>query len=392
MELTKRGVVAGIAGLIGTFAAAVPAHAGSGGAFATMPAAISEVTCVSGCASIDAAQPGSVLRVRGRNMRDVAKIVFLGGSGHADNATAKVLKRRLASVDVAVPERAASGRLRAVNGDGMRSAASRATVSIERGSAMKGTLDVKVIGRRVFYDAERAARIDILVREPMSLTVALVRLSDGAIVAGWPLGPLVPGVARTVVWDGTITGLPQPAGRYEFQVFSDGGVQAAQAVAAAPGPLATGIFDLVDHKFPVRGKHDFGRGEAAFGAGRDGHAHQGHDVFAACGTPLVAARGGVVKLNQHEGRAGNYLVIDGAGTDVDYAYMHLQEPSPLQKGDRVMTGQVIGAVGDTGVAHGCHLHFEMWSGPGLVQRRRADGPAAVAAGVGRLQLTARARA
>ncbi len=362
--MERNRVVAAIAGLVVTLAVAVPAHASSGGAFATMPAKISGVSCLAGCASIDAAQPGSVLRVRGRNMRDVETIVFLGASGHADNATAKVLKRRRTNVDVAVPENAASGRLRAVNGDGMRSAASRATVSIERGAAMKGALDVKVVGRRVFYDAERAARIDILVREPMSLTVALVRLSDGAIVAGWPLGALVPGVARTVIWDGTITGLPQPAGRYEFQVFSDGGAQAAQVAGAGPGPLATGSFDLVDHKFPIRGKHTFGEGEAAFGAGRDGHTHQGQDVFAACGTPLVAARGGVVKLNQHEGRAGNYLVIDGAGTDVDYAYMHMQEPSPLQKGARVMTGQAIGAVGDTGVAHGCHLHFEMWSGPG----------------------------
>ena len=360
----RRGVVATIAGLVATLAVAVPAQAGSGGAFATEPAAISGVACVSGCASIDAAQPGSVLRVRGHNMRDVATIVFLGGSGHADNAVATVLKRRRSSVDVAVPQKAASGRLRAVNGDGMRSRASRATVSIERGAAMKGALDIRVVGRRVFYDAARAARIDILVREPMSLTVALVRLADGAIVAGWPLGPLVPGVATTVIWDGTVTGLPQPAGRYEFQVFADGGVQAAQVEAAGPGPLATGFFDLVDHKFPVRGKHDFGRGEAAFGAGRDGHSHQGQDVFAACGTPLVAARGGVVKLNQHQDRAGNYLVIDGAGTDIDYAYMHLREPSPLKKGDRVMTGQFIGAVGDTGAAHGCHLHFEMWSGPG----------------------------
>ena len=42
-------------------------------------------------------------------------------------------------------------------------------------------------------------------------------------------------------------------------------------------------------------------------------------IFAACGTPMVAARGGVVKLNQNEANAGNYLVIDGAGTEVDYA-------------------------------------------------------------------------
>jgi murein DD-endopeptidase MepM/ murein hydrolase activator NlpD len=79
---------------------------------------------------------------------------------------------------------------------------------------------------------------------------------------------------------------------------------------------------------------------------------------------MVAARGGVVKLNRFEPSAGNYIVIDGDGTDVDYVYMHLAAPSPLKKDARVLTGQAIGEVGDTGDAHGCHLHFELWSGPG----------------------------
>ena len=57
-------------------------------------------------------------------------------------------------------------------------------------------------------------------------------------------------------------------------------------------------------------------------------------------------------------------MIDGDGTDVDYVYMHLDQPSPFSPGDRVYTGQTIGAVGDSGNAQGCHLHFEMWSGPG----------------------------
>ena len=89
----------------------------------------------------------------------------------------------------------------------------------------------------------------------------------------------------------------------------------------------------------------------------------------------MAARGGVVKLNKFERSAGNYVVIDGEGTDVDYVYMHLQEPSPrARKGARVLTGQAIGNVGDTGDARGCHLHFELWGAPGLVHRRRAVDP------------------
>ena len=343
------------------------ASAGPGGAFASAPATIKSVSCVAGCASADAAKVGSLLRVRGTSMREVAKIVFLGGGGHADNATVRVSKARRDSVDVTVPAKATSGRLRAVNGDGARSAASRAIVSVQRGAASTAALDVKVIGRRVYLDGARPARVDLLARRAMAVTVALVRVIDGAVVTTWPL-LLAPEALSSVTWDGRVEGVAQPAGRYEFRVFGGGAgpgaVAAASPAPAAPAALATGGFDLVDHIFPVRGRHTYGSGQAAFGAQRSGHIHQGHDVFARCGTPMVAARGGVVKLNKFERSAGNYIVIDGEGTDTDYVYMHLREPSPVAKGARVLTGQAIGDVGDTGDARGCHLHFELWSGPG----------------------------
>ena len=79
---------------------------------------------------------------------------------------------------------------------------------------------------------------------------------------------------------------------------------------------------------------------------------------------MVAARGGRVKFKQYHAAAGNYVVIDGAGTDIDYAYMHLAEPTPFQSGDRVYTAPRIGSGGETGNARGCHLHFELWDAPG----------------------------
>lgn len=360
MALRRSGIA--VLGLCLAVAGAAPASAivDTGGAYAGDPAAISAVTCAARCGAVGAVQPGSLVRVRGTNMRSATSIVFLGARGAADDVSATVVRARGASADALVPAKALSGPLLVVNRGGP-SRPSRSSLSIQRIAAGGGPLDVKVVGRRVYLAATRQAEIDILPRSAMALTVALVRLSDGALVASWPLGMLTPGVVRTVNWNGTVAGVAQPVGRYEFRVFpAVAGVQAAQTAT----PLASGAFDLVGDKFPIRGKHTYGTGIAAFGAQRNGHIHEGQDVFAACGTPLVAARGGVVKLNQDEANAGNYIVIDAAGTDVDYVYMHLRRRSPLKKGALVGTGDPIGEVGKTGDATACHLHFELWSAPG----------------------------
>lgn len=118
-------------------------------------------------------------------------------------------------------------------------------------------------------------------------------------------------------------------------------------------------------RFPVRGPHSYGGAGSRFGAPRSGHTHQGQDVSAACGTPLIAPHGGVVKAKAFQaGGAGNYLVIDGDQIKQDYVFMHLQAPAPVSVGQVLVTGQKIGKVGTTGSSSGCHLHFEIWVGKG----------------------------
>jgi murein DD-endopeptidase MepM/ murein hydrolase activator NlpD len=172
----------------------------------------------------------------------------------------------------------------------------------------------------------------------------------------------MPEAPKTVSWTGIADGKLQKEGLYTFRVtaVSAAGQRAVSARASddEPDPAA---FQFLRNEFPIRGPHGYGEYAARFGGGR---GHQGQDVFASCGTPLVAARGGTVKFKQYHARAGNYIVIDGQKTGIDYAYMHMRKPAIVNAGDRVRTGQVIGYVGRTGDASACHLHFEMWKAPG----------------------------
>jgi murein DD-endopeptidase MepM/ murein hydrolase activator NlpD len=174
---------------------------------------------------------------------------------------------------------------------------------------------------------------------------------------------VAPALPTSVRWDGTTAaGKPARNGRYSFRISSQSPAPAARK--ATPSTALSLSFTFYGYAFPVLGGHDFGTGGARFGAGRSGHTHQGQDVMAGCGTPLIAARGGRVQYSGYQYAAGNYVVIDGKGTPNDFMYAHLAEPSPLQTGDTVRTGQPIGIVGDTGDATACHLHFEIWAAPG----------------------------
>jgi murein DD-endopeptidase MepM/ murein hydrolase activator NlpD len=244
------------------------AVAGTGGTYASPAPVVVSISCRTACAASASAEPGSLLRVRGRNLETVTRISFLGGPDPADDTSAGAVRAHPGQLDVRVPRTAATGPLQALSGDGGPSRPSRV-----------------------------------------------------ALTVGAPPAP----DARTV---SPVT--PSPTG------------------------------DV----FPVQGAHDYGGASARFGAARNGHTHQGQDVLAACGTPLVAVHAGTVRFVGFQSKAGNYVVLAGADTGFDYAYMHLRDPTTVHKGDPIAAGQPIGVVGQTGDATACHLHLEMWSAPG----------------------------
>lgn len=110
-------------------------------------------------------------------------------------------------------------------------------------------------------------------------------------------------------------------------------------------------------------------GEVTFtddwGAPRSGgRTHQGNDLFAAYGTPLVAIENGVIEntTDIDEGLGGIALSIKGdSGTSYYYAHNAV---NAARAGQRVAAGQVIAYVGDTGNARGgpSHLHLQLYPG------------------------------
>ena len=90
------------------------------------------------------------------------------------------------------------------------------------------------------------------------------------------------------------------------------------------------------------------------------HGYNGVDLGAPAGTAVLASASGEVIISRsygYNGGYGQYIVVrHGNGTQTLYA--HLSE-NYVFAGARVVQGQVIGAVGNTGRSTGPHLHFEI---------------------------------
>jgi murein DD-endopeptidase MepM/ murein hydrolase activator NlpD len=83
--------------------------------------------------------------------------------------------------------------------------------------------------------------------------------------------------------------------------------------------------------------------------------HKGIDFAAAYGTDIYAAYDGEVAAASYSGAMGNYIMIDH-GDGLYTVYEHCSALY-VQKGDKVVMGQTIAAVGSTGISTGNHLHF-----------------------------------
>ena len=342
------------------------ARAAGGGMSAPGVPAIKDVICTAGCVGLRAPTPGGTVQVTGSNLTNATQMSFPATGG---GRTLSAVGGATATTAYAkVPDDAADGKVRVRDDFGNVSNFSPTALDIRPKSELGSSgslqlLEAQVTPHRAYYDGVRPPSLTYVIGSSQAqndLRIDVLDANGGIIRSFFPKG-IQANSTHTQVWAGkTSSGSAAPNGAYSFRISSVDGRRARRASTQTISMR----FQLYGYIFPVRGPHDFGSSGSRFGAPRSGHTHQGQDVSADCGIPLVAARGGVVKYAGYQGAAGNYIVIDGRGTGRDFVYMHLREPALFKTGQRVRTGQKIGVVGETGDATGCHLHFEMWSPPG----------------------------
>jgi len=112
---------------------------------------------------------------------------------------------------------------------------------------------------------------------------------------------------------------------------------------AAPVAPGAGVF-------PVAGPHTYGDG---FGAGRVGHTHQGQDIVAAQGTPVVAPLAGTIAYVDFQAAGAGYYVVENATDGRAFFFAHCQKGSfAVAQGEPVSAGQRLCLVGHSGDARG----------------------------------------
>ena len=110
-------------------------------------------------------------------------------------------------------------------------------------------------------------------------------------------------------------------------------------------------------RWPVTGRLSGFFGSQRVYQGKPGTYHGGTDVAVPAGTPFYAPADGVVTLAAPAPFTleGNLLIVDH-GMGLSSAFLHCQRLE-VKVGDRVVQGQRLGTVGQTGRATGPHLHW-----------------------------------
>jgi septal ring factor EnvC (AmiA/AmiB activator) len=176
---------------------------------------------------------------------------------------------------------------------------------------------------------------------------ALARRASRAEASARAAAPAPPPAARQTagMQAAPATGSPAASDAAEGGASTPSAAPAPAAAAPVPAPASGGWV------WPAAGSVTSEYGQ------RWGRMHEGIDIGASTGAPVVAARGGRVAFAGRMGGYGNFVLVDHGGGAVS-AYAHMSALS-ASEGQSVSAGQRIGSIGCTGSCTGPHLHFEI---------------------------------
>jgi murein DD-endopeptidase MepM/ murein hydrolase activator NlpD len=162
----------------------------------------------------------------------------------------------------------------------------------------------------------------------------------GTVVAARTVSPRAASAGRPAATHRSAS--PSGAGRPGPDSVPDGISAGARRLALLwpSGGIVTSRFGWRTH--PIFGGREF---------------HTGMDIATRYGSPVVAARGGIVRFVGWKSGYGRLVVVDHDG-GVDTSYSHLSA-ALVSPGQHVAQGQLIGRIGNSGWSTGPHLFFEV---------------------------------
>lgn len=118
---------------------------------------------------------------------------------------------------------------------------------------------------------------------------------------------------------------------------------------------------------PVEGVRPRALRDTWGGARSEGRSHEGIDIFAKRGTPVISSTEGIVTKVGTNRLGGLVVWVLGPGGQRHY-YAHLDRYADVAAGMRVEAGRVLGYVGDSGNAKGTppHLHYGIYDMGGAI--------------------------
>ncbi len=137
-----------------------------------------------------------------------------------------------------------------------------------------------------------------------------------------------------------------------------------RGLSAAASSNIDGLGDEVASSVPIPVLFGVAKSniKSDFGDPRGGgtRAHEGQDIIAPSGTPIVSPTDAVVLRTGTGASSGKYVYTANPGGET-FVYMHLSRIATIAAGQKLAAGDVIGYVGNTGNAAGtgAHLHFEI---------------------------------